>query len=316
MIKIKLTFPYPEWPIARQLPAEIPVWGPYQFYINPETDADLHFDYWFVFNFPLNEFESGTCKRGSLVLITGEPESVDAFSSEYVSQFDYVITSQLGLKHKNKIFTPQGLPWFVNKSYDELIGIEAVHKPKKISLVTSDKLKTPGHRRRLDFAFRLKDYFGDELDLFGRGIHSFNDKWDVVAPYRYSIAIENNSHQFYFTEKIMDCFLSLTFPIYYGCTNIGDYFHKDSFLAIDINDFEGSVRNIENLISDPMHYTKSLPLLEAQKDKVLNEYNIFPLIARIAGSLNVTQEPFIQRRIDAPNRKTKLVRKLKNLIGL
>jgi hypothetical protein len=59
-----------------------------------------------------------------------------------------------------------------------------------------------------------------------------------------------------------------------------------------------------------------LPLLEAQKYKVLNEYNIFPLIARIADGLNVTQEPFIKRRIDAPNRKIKLVRKLKNLIGL
>jgi hypothetical protein len=41
---------------------------------------------------------------------------------------------------------------------------------------------------------------------------------------RYHLAIENCQSRFYFTEKIIDCFLTDTIPIYWGCQNIGDYF--------------------------------------------------------------------------------------------
>jgi hypothetical protein len=32
-----------------------------------------------------------------------------------------------------------------------------------------------------------------EFDLYGRGFCSIEDKWDGLAPYRYSLAIENFS---------------------------------------------------------------------------------------------------------------------------
>ena len=74
----------------------------------------------------------------------------------------------------------------------------------------------------------------------------------------FHICIENTSIKNYFSEKIIDCFQTLTVPIYYGCTNIHEFFNiKGMFLA----------RNIENLIDisntlTPEIYYSMLPVLK------------------------------------------------------
>jgi len=35
-----------------------------------------------------------------------------------------------------------------------------------------------------------------------------------------------------FTEKITDCFMTGTIPIYYGIKNIGDYFNTDGIIIL------------------------------------------------------------------------------------
>ena len=44
--------------------------------------------------------------------------------------------------------------------------------------------------------------------------------------YAFSVAIENNisSDDYYFTEKLIECFTTGTVPIYYGCPNIDKFF--------------------------------------------------------------------------------------------
>lgn len=256
----------------------IGIWGDFKFFINPINPEKIDFDYWFVYNFPLGEEEITACRNGGLVLITGEPDSVEKYTRSYCNQFDCVITSQKDLNHPNKFFLPQGLPWHVKKSYDELIKLQPVSKTKKISIISSDKVRTEGHRRRLDFTLRIKDYFKEQIDLFGRGLNNFDDKWEALAPYEYSISIENSAQNFYFTEKLMDCFLSFTYPVYYGCINVNDYFDKRSYIQIDIDKFEYSVKRIEALLGNSNHYLDNLSYLSAERDKVLNNYNLFPLI--------------------------------------
>ena len=58
-----------------------------------------------------------------------------------------------------------GTPWFVNKSYDELVVLneKLAEKTKKISIITSNKLVTDGHKKRFEFAMKLKEYF---MNLF------------------------------------------------------------------------------------------------------------------------------------------------------
>ncbi|MDP3372003.1 MAG: hypothetical protein Q8S21_03845 [Candidatus Paracaedibacteraceae bacterium] len=72
---------------------------------------------------------------------------------------------------------------------------------------------------------------------------------------QFSIAIENCNQHNYFTEKVLECFMTLTIPIYIGCPNIGDYFDTRGILiARDIDD----VIKIANSLT-PETYAKMLP---------------------------------------------------------
>ena len=61
----------------------------------------------------------------------------------------------------------------------------------------------------------------------------------------FSIVVENKKLPNYFTEKVVDCFLAHTFPLYHGCSNFKEFFDKDSFETIDINNFDSSVNTIK-----------------------------------------------------------------------
>lgn len=274
--KVKLTFPY-EWPLLRQTPNRLGIWGDFEFHIN--TVSNETFDAWIVFNGLNSGVESTNSIKLNTILITAETYDLQLYPKSFTQQFSHIITNQTQIIHPQKCNTHTGAPWFVNKSYDELLKMKEVSKTKLISIVTSDKLITDGHKLRFDFAHRLKDYFKDEIDLFGRGIVDFNDKWDVLAPYKYNICIENGEHQDYFTEKLNDCFLAYTFPIYHGCPNITDYYAEDSLFKININDFDQSVKEIEKILNLPYHYEEHFKSLQIARLKCLNDYNLFAIIA-------------------------------------
>jgi hypothetical protein len=278
MKRIKLTFPYPDWPLIKQFPNNTPKWGNYDFDINPAFSSELHYDYHFVYDFLLNDSEKTMVRDDNTFLITGEPESIQKYAPDYLSQFKGIITSHPSLIHSNKIFHPLGLPWHIGKSYDELIDQNEIEKPKKICFLTSNKSFTKGHRERLTFLEKVKSKFKDKIDILGRGFSPFNSKWDILSKYKYSIVIENSVYPFYFTEKITDCYLALTFPIYYGAPNIADFFDPESFLWLNSLQSTSSLCLIEKLLDDTTHYDKVKSSLHKQKNKVLNKYNLFPLI--------------------------------------
>jgi len=296
MLNIKLTFPYLNWDLKRQSPKSSSVWGDYIFHINEEIEEC---DFWFVFNGLLKPSENTRCNQKNVVLLTAEPSSVENYNNKFIKQFSHVITCQREIKHAGKTYHHQGQPYFVGanyfnseyvsftKGYDELTRKTAIEKKKSISLITSNKSFTDGHAQRLNFCRKLKEYFGNQIDLFGRGINDFQDKWDVLSDYKYSIAIENSSQEDYFTEKINDCFLAHTFPIYYGCSNLEKYYNPKSYQIINIHDFDESRRTIERLLNDEHHYSEALSYILDSKSRYLNQYNIFPLIVSfIENNLN------------------------------
>ena len=163
-----------------------------------------------------------------------------------------------------------------SQTYDTL-KISKPPKTKLMSIITSNKSFTKGHRERIDFVMKLKAHYGDQLDLFGFGFNDFADKWDAIAPYKYHIALENCSIPDYWTEKLADTYLGNAFPIYYGCKNIVDYFSKESFLTIDIHDVDGAIEIIDNAIREDFAERRA-QAVEESKQLVLEKYNLFNLI--------------------------------------
>jgi len=48
----------------------------------------------------------------------------------------------------------------------------------------------------------------------------------------FQFCLENDSYESYYTEKIHDCFLTGTIPIYYGAPDIGDFYNIDGIIMI------------------------------------------------------------------------------------
>lgn len=287
MISVKLTTPdYPlvRENILRQTPDKSGKWGDFQFFLNDEIDKC---DYWVVFeNLPKNE--SAICSKENTLFIAAESSSIKKYNRQFLGQFSKIITCQRRIDLPGTYYMAPGHSWRPEKSYDELYKHNNIEKSKIISIVVSNKAFTPGHKKRLEFCLNLKKHFGSKIDIFGRGINEFNDKWDVLAPYKYSIAIENSVETDWMTEKIGDCFTSLTFPFYFGCPNINEYYNTDSYQLIDINDFEKSCTIIEKIINDENHYNQHLESLIRSKNKYINKFNLIPLIAGFISKYNIT----------------------------
>lgn len=257
--------------------------GKYQFFVNEEIEDP---DFLIVRGKAIRKETTFHVSPKNTILMTSEPYTVLSYARKYCMQFGLVCSCQENLKLPNVIYTPAMLPWFVgiefsgegniiHRDYDTFRKDDPIQKTKLISVVTSNKAFTKGHLERLSFVEKLQNYYGDRIDVFGRGFHSFGDKWDVLAPYKYHVAIENSSSKYYWTEKLSDCYLTETYPFYYGCTNINDYFpDKTGVTTIDVHNFEQSVRLIDEAIQAQM-YEKNLSTLKQCKDLVLNDYNMF-----------------------------------------
>ena len=61
----------------------------------------------------------------------------------------------------------------------------------------------------------------------------------------FHVCIENQNVKHYFTEKLIDSFLTYTMPIYWGCPNIGNYFNLDGMIIVDsIDDLIPRLNNL------------------------------------------------------------------------
>lgn len=133
------------------------------------------------------------------------------------------------------IFNPPGsnMPWTKPDRY------RIPEKNKICSMIASSKNMTTGHRMRIEIASAYKnliDIFGGAAgtNRIGMGIGPNGDWWrskeEALAPYMFSIVIENASYPNYYTEKITDCFALGVIPIYWGSPNIGDDFNTDGII--------------------------------------------------------------------------------------
>src|SRR5690606_35886534 len=94
------------------------------------------------------------------------------------------------------------------------------NKTKLCSCILSNLKITDGHRLRHEVNNKYKN-----IDYYGKGANNHIEyKLTGLKDYMYSIVIENEILDDYFTEKIIDCFMTGTVPIYYGTKNIGKYF--------------------------------------------------------------------------------------------
>jgi Glycosyltransferase family 10 (fucosyltransferase) C-term len=275
-------------------------------------------DAWWVIESPLQSVESCQVPEGMLFFGSAEATWPIGFYSEYnyrtayLNQFDEVHTCHDFYSTTTTSAIPF-LPWMVNANHGGSIfsphvrdikylsNIQSISKSKKISVFCSNQAMLPSHRLRIRFTRALKDHFGDDLDWFGNGSNSIAEKWDGLSDYMFSIVLENQARHNVITEKIMDPFLSLTYPIYWGAPNISSYFNPASFTPINIEDLKGAIQKIEHVLNN-VDYADVLPMVIESRNRVLDEHHFVKRMVRIAEQkLN---------SMNSANRRTRLVREV------
>lgn len=300
-IKIKFTIPpsssttaHDIRVIGKYLPSGNNIYKNCQFFLNEDIENP---DYWVVVD-GVEKEESVTIDPNNLIFATAEvllfAHYLSDSSDKFLNQFHKILTSHNIYRDNVEQSLPLQ-PWMIDAEYGKPLFrdsdldhkfLSSSHPPKTktMSIFCSSKGRLESdhdnHRIRYHFVMKLKDRFKDKLDIFGDGINSCNPKWLGLADYKYSIAIENQSRYNMITEKLYDCFLAECYPIYYGAPNVDEYFDKDSLMQINVADFKGSVREIEQAIEGNLWEKNYQKVLES-KDLALNKYNWLMRIGEI-----------------------------------
>lgn len=177
--------------------------------------------------------------------------------------------------------------WWVEKNYDELKQLQFPVKTKALNTIQSLKQNTTGQKLRTEFALNFKNKYPEAIDIYG-SLNTINterikklplNKLESTINYRYSFVAENSQQDNYFSEKIVDAYLSWSMPIYWGCPNILKYFPKDSLHIIDITK-KSALDDVFELSQKPLMQT-NVEAINQARSLILDTYNIWPSIHNI-----------------------------------
>jgi hypothetical protein len=231
-----------------------------------------------IFNYP----------RSRRVAILTESPIDDYFSQidQVVQRFPVVLTHQRELITRGPPFLPLmfGTNWLGARDA-ESTGTLLATVPRKTGMVSFlGSLEHPdsgAYRFRREVA-ELALRRGD-VQCFGKGIRPVAGKFEAIAPFRFSIAMENAASDYYFSEKLIDCLLLESVPIYFGCPGIGELLDVRGMLCF---------RTVEELsdVLDSLsveRYQAMLPYARANRDKVIGEqwHSHHGLFSRLAAAL-------------------------------
>ena len=143
---------------------------------------------------------------------------------------------------------------------------EGLHrtKSKDLSILSSDKVMCELHRFRLELARTCKkEHLADTFGRFDGGDYVQNVD-ETLDDYRFSLIIENDISDYYFSERLTSCFASQTIPVYLGARRISEFFNEDGMILLSAPDLEEAKRKIKECIRETY---------EAKLPAVLDNYN-------------------------------------------
>jgi hypothetical protein len=237
------------------------------------------------------QIESSMIIDGSLMRILDNKNIYDYF--DYILTWDNRLLSLekcykfMSLLKYSWVKFPKkaGINTYLKYHYNNITNFEYNEKKFNVSMLCGDKKWCPGHiirhniwDKQNEIVIPKKFYkpketsilkvFPDNID-----ISSKRDKTEMFDS-MFHICVENNKANNYFTEKIIDCIVSKTVPIYYGCPNIGDYFDLNGIIVV--NSPEECIEKINKFTEND--YYKMLPYIE-------KNYNIWLTMSSLEDQL-------------------------------
>ena len=208
-----------------------------------------------------------------------------AATIENKDKFDAIITTHEDVLREcsNSHLMEFGTSWIDNFDI-------TTQKEFKVSHLTGHKDWTEGHRLRKKVYYKQdkihipKDFY---ISKYGGVENHFNSKVlgeskNPMFDSQFHICIENTRQKNYFTEKVIDCFVTKTIPIYYGCENIEKFFDADGFYiannfndiidicnSLDENSYQDKLKFVEKNFELAKKYTTIIDRLESILNNIL-----------------------------------------------
>lgn len=202
------------------------------------------------YDYPINDISDLQHNPYNFLLIQ-EPNQLFGYHDwaiQYSNYFDVILTWSQPILDKcpnNSIFFP-----FAFRTIE--LSYEKYHSNKnfEVSFLCGNKQMIEGHHLRhriysLESEIKIKNHF-----IYTAPWDGGKDRcWESM----YHISVENSQNKGYFTEKIIDSFLTKTIPIYWGCPNINEFFNMDGILTFNN---EKELVNIVNNLTPEYYYSK------------------------------------------------------------
>lgn len=150
------------------------------------------------------------------------------------AKFDHIFTCDkelLNLDPEKFHYLPITDCWISGREKAQVEKNPKIRKTKNISAIFSDKQFLSGHRIRQLIYQKYQNT--PEVDFYGTITGKrLKHKCEALLQYRFSLAVENCIKDFYFTEKVLDCLMCKTIPLYWGATEfIEKHFNPQGFLT-------------------------------------------------------------------------------------
>ena len=293
-MKIKLSMPWGGSPadLSQFTGNANGVFAGCEFYAN---DGTTEADAWFIIEDVVPEDNFCTVPPGQVHFLSAETAYRENHYSpqwrlDFLAQFSNVHTCY-PVDLPQATFRPPFLPWMVNSEYGVYSsyhrdikffeGLNELEKDLPLSIFCSDKILSAQHQLRFDFAEKVQKYFRGDVHWFGTGVDSIPNKWDGLARYERTVVLENRSDRKIYSEKILDAFLGLSQPIYWGAPDISSYLPLRKSHQIDIRDPKGSLESLHKIMRNPVT-NREREALVLGKSRVLDQLHFLKRMSVIA----------------------------------
>lgn len=204
-----------------------------------------------------------------------EPPHYDGVQYEYAKKefekFEKIFTFDKRLLRISEKFEylPIGGCWIPDEEK------KIYQKNKLVSMVVSFKKMTVAHNFRHKIVENISN-----VDILGNGYCYIENKIDSLKAYMFSIVVENQKMDYFFSEKLIDCFVTGTIPIYYGCPSINRFFDIEGILTFDnLPELLNILKNIDfNVYNSKIESVRKN--FEIAKNYVLAENHIYTKIKK------------------------------------
>jgi hypothetical protein len=254
----------------------------------PETSKNIYF----AIDWP--SFDRGTSQDVTLIGMQAEPDAILNHRQLFIDNhknFDVILThdDEILKACPNARLYVWGTTWIPPSVYN---SINIARKQPRVSCITGSKCRTDGHRFRLDL-YRNQKHIQAPITWFRssrdnpiiRSVGFINNpilgdnKEALFLDYQYSVSIENTRQNNYFTEKLLDCLMTKTIPIYYGCPNISNWFDTRGWVILEtpsVNEFKEKCRYLPpynmflSVIEANYERAKQYTVIETNIQRVMN----------------------------------------------